>query len=82
MKCSQMSEVETSMKGSTALTVEIDNRKLELRKEQFGIGIFDKDSYVMGFTHNDIAKLAIASGLHEFLDAFAYELRRFRLSEV
>jgi hypothetical protein len=77
-----MSEVETSMKGTTALTVEIDGRKLELRKEDFGIGVFDKDSYVIGFTHNEIAKLAIASGLSPFLEVLGWELRHFKISEV
>ena len=82
MKCSQMSEVETSMKGPTALTVVVGDQKLEFRQEPFGVGGYDNEVYHLGFTHNDIAKLAIASGLPAFLETLGYELRQLEKSEV
>ena len=82
MKCSQMSEVETSMKGPTASTVVVGNQKLEFRQETFGVGGYDGEGYELGFTHNDIAKLAIASGLPAFLEVLGWELRHFKISEV
>lgn len=48
--------------------------KTDLKKQIYGVsGVLNGEP--VDFTHEEVSKLAIASGLKEFFDSLAYELR-------
>ena len=53
---------------------------IEWKRTSFGVSPQGKlgDSYG-AFTHNELARLAICSGLVEFLDALTYELGKLNI---
>lgn len=77
-----MSEEKTSKENAVDSEVEIGNQKFHFKKVNYGVEGYGSEGYQLGFTHDDIAILALACGLPEFLYALAYRMRVSQESEV
>ena len=69
-----MTTVESENSLLQATILRVDDKMWQ--RTNFGVCTMEKmcDSYE-SFTHNDLAELAILSGLAEFLSTLAYELK-------